>query len=133
MGMNLEEHFPLWRFSMSLMINNNTMIKHRWHNGVHAIYNNILKSGCSMVTGHLHSLKCVPFTNYKGTLYGVDTGTLSPINADAFTYSEDAPANHRSGAAVLTFHEGKLMPPELIEVIDEDEGLVYFRGQIISV
>lgn len=133
MGMSLNEHFPLWRFSMSLMINNNTMIKHRYHNGIHAIYNNILKSGCSMVTGHLHSLKVTPFTDYNGSRYGVDTGTLSPVDADAFTYSEDAPANHRSGAAVLTFYEGKLMPPELIEVIDEEEGLVYFRGQIISV
>jgi hypothetical protein len=133
MGMNLQEHFPLWRFSMSLMINNNTMIKHRYHNGIHAIYNNILKSGCSMVTGHLHSLKVTPFTDYNGSRYGVDTGTLSPVDADAFTYSEDAPANHRAGFAILTFHNGKLMPPELCEVIDEEEGLVYFRGQIISV
>lgn len=133
MGMSLAEHFPLWRFSMSLMINGDTMIKHRYHNGVHAIYNNVLKSGASMVTGHLHSLKCTPFTDYRGTRYGVDTGTLAPVDADAFTYSEDAPKNHRSGAAVLTFYEGKLMPPELIEVIDEDEGLVYFRGQVIKV
>ena len=133
MGMNLSEHFPLWRFSMSLMINGDTMIKHRLYNGVHAIYNNILKSGANMVTGHLHSLKVMPFTDYNGTRYGVDTGTLSPVNADAFTYSEDAPANHRSGFAVLTFHEGRLMPPELCEVISEEEGLVYFRGQIISV
>jgi hypothetical protein len=133
MGMSLAEHFPMWRFSMSLMINGDTMIKHRYHNGVHAVYNNILKSGCSMVTGHLHSLKCMPFTNYKNTLYGVDTGTLSPVDADAFTYGEDNPVNHRSGWAALTFHEGKLMPPELCEVIDEDEGLVYFRGQVIKV
>jgi predicted phosphodiesterase len=133
MGMSLNEHFPLWRFSMSLMINNDTMIKHRYHNGIHAIYNNILKSGANMVTGHLHSLKVTPWTDYNGTRYGVDTGTLSPVNADAFTYSEDAPANHRSGFAVLTFHEGRLMPPELCEVVDEDEGIVYFRGQVISV
>lgn len=133
MGMNLTEHFPLWRFSMSLMINDHTMIKHRYHNGIHAIYNNILKSGTSMITGHLHSLKVTPFTDYNGTRYGVDTGTLSPVDADSFTYSEDAPKNHRSGFAILTFHEGKLMPPELCEVIDEDEGLVYFRGQVISV
>jgi predicted MPP superfamily phosphohydrolase len=133
MGMSLQEHFPLWRFSMSLMINNNTMIKHRYHNGIHSIYNNILKSGTNMVTGHLHSLKVTPWTDYNGSRYGVDTGTLSPVDADAFTYSEDAPKNHRSGFAVLTFHNGKLMPPELCEVIDEDEGIVYFRGQVISV
>jgi hypothetical protein len=133
MGMSLDEHFPLWRFSMALMINDHTMIKHRYHNGVHAIYNNILKSGTSMVTGHLHSLKITPFSDYRGARYGVDTGTLSPVDADAFTYSEGNPANHRSGFAVLTFHEGRLMPPELCEVIDEEEGLVYFRGQVISV
>ena len=133
MGMNLQEHFPLWRFSMSLMINDHTMIKHRYHNGIHAIYNNILKSGTSMVTGHLHSLKITPFSDYRGARYGVDTGTLSPVDADAFTYSEDSPKNHRSGFAVLTFHEGQLMPPELCEVIDEEEGLVYFRGQVIKV
>lgn len=133
LGMSLDQHFPLWRFSMSLMINDHTMIKHRYHNGIHAIYNNILKSGCSMVTGHLHSLKVTPFTDYNGSRYGVDTGTLSPIDADAFTYSEDSPKNHRSGFAILTFHEGRLMPPELCEVIDEEEGLVYFRGQVISV
>jgi predicted MPP superfamily phosphohydrolase len=133
MGMSLQEHFPLWRFSMSLMINNNTMIKHRYHNGIHSIYNNILKSGTNMVTGHLHSLKVTPWTDYNGSRYGVDTGTLSPVDADAFTYSEDSPKNHRSGFAILTFHEGKLMPPELCEVIDEEEGLVYFRGQVIEV
>jgi len=133
MGMNLAEHFPLWRFSMSLMINGDTMIKHRYHNGIHSIYNNILKSGANMITGHLHSLKVTPWTDYNGSRYGVDTGTLAQVDADAFTYSEDNPANHRSGFGVLTFHNGKLMPPELCEVIDEDEGLVYFRGQVISV
>jgi len=132
-GMNLNEHFPLWRFSMSLMINDHTMIKHRYHNGIHAIYNNILKSGTSMITGHLHSLKVTPWTDYNGTRYGVDTGTLSPVDADAFTYSEDSPKNHRSGFAVLTFHECRLMPPELCEVVSEEEGLVYFRGQVIKV
>ncbi len=135
MGMSLAEHFPLWRFSMSLMVNDHTMIKHRWHNGIHAIHNNILKSGINFCTGHLHSLKIMAWTDFSNlrTRYGIDTGTLSPVDADAFTYSEDSPANHRSGFAVLTFHEGRLMPPELCEVISEEEGLVYFRGQIISV
>jgi hypothetical protein len=34
---------------------------------------------------------------------------------------------------VLTFHNGKLMPPELVEVIDEDAGLIFFRGQVVQV
>lgn len=131
-GMNLTDHFAKWKFSISLMVNNNCMIKHRWHNGIHAVYNNTVKSGTSIVTGHLHSLKVTPWTDYQGTRYGVDTGTLACPTGDQFEYTEDNPVNHRSGFAVLTFYNGKLMPPELCEVINEDEGLVYFRGQVVK-
>lgn len=130
-GFNLAEHFPLWKFSTSLMINENTIIKHRYHNGIHASYNNTLKSGISVVTGHLHSLKVTPWSDYKGSRYGVDTGTLADIDGDHMDYGEDNPKNHRSGFAVLTYYKGKLMPPELCEVIDD--GLVYFRGKVIEV
>ena len=132
-GMSLTDHFPRWKFSTSVMVNDTAMIKHRYHNGIHAVYNNAVKAGKSIITGHLHSLKVTPWTDYNGTRYGVDTGTLCDVNGDQFEYSEDNPRNHRSGFAVLTFHEGKLMPPELCEVISEDDGLVYFRGQVISV
>jgi len=94
-GMNLTDHFPLWRFSTSIMVNDNTMIKHRYHNGIHAVYNNALKSGASIVTGHLHSLKVTPWTDYNGTRYGVDTGSLADVNGDQFEYAEDNPKNHR--------------------------------------
>ena len=130
-GFNLSDHFPRWKFSTSLMVNEHTMIKHRWHNGIHAVYNNTMKSGTSIVTGHLHSLKVTPWTDYNGSRYGVDTGTLANIDDPGFDYAEDNPKNWRSGFAVLTFWEGKLMPPELCEVISE--GLVYFRGQVIEV
>jgi predicted phosphodiesterase len=132
-GFNLSDHFPRWKFSTSLMVNEHTMIKHRWHNGIHAIHNNVLKSGCSFVTGHLHSLKITPWTDFseQKTRYGVDTGTLANIDDPGFDYAEDNPKNWRSGFAVLTFWEGKLMPPELCEVISE--GLVYFRGQVIQI
>jgi len=130
-GMNLMDHFPRWKFSTSIMVNNHTMIKHRYHNGIHAVYNNTLKSGTSIVTGHLHSLKVTPWTDYNGSRYGVDTGTMANLDDPAFEYAEDSPKNWRSGFAVLTFWNGKLMPPELCEVISE--GLVYFRGQVIKV
>jgi hypothetical protein len=132
-GFTLADHFPRWRFSTSVMVNDHTMIKHRWHNGVHAAWNNALKSGTSMVTGHLHALQVRPYTDYNGTRYAVDTGTLACPVGEQFTYAEDSPANHRSGFAVLTFYRGKLMPPELLEVIDEDAGLVSFRGQVVKV
>jgi hypothetical protein len=132
-GFNLKDYFPLWKFQTSIMVNDDLMIKHRWHNGIHAVYNNVTKSGVSFCTGHLHSLKITPFSDYHGARYGIDTGTLAPIYGDGFGYMEDAPRNWRSGGAVLTFHDSKLMPPELFEVIDEDEGLVYFRGEVFKV
>ena len=132
-GFNLKDYFPRWKFQTSIMVNDNLMIKHRWHNGIHAVYNNILKSGVSFCTGHLHSLKVTPFSDYAGARYGIDTGTLAPIYDDGFSYMEDSPRNWRSGGAVLTIYKGKLMPPELFEVIDEDAGLVYFRGEVFKV
>lgn len=132
-GFSLKDHFPRWKFGMTAMINDDVMIKHRWHNGIHATYNNVMKSGVSIVTGHLHALGVRAYTDYRGTRYAVDTGTLAAPNGPQFAYAEDNPQNHRSGFAVLTFHNGKLMPPELVEVIDEDAGLIFFRGQVVAV
>jgi len=132
-GMNLADHFPRWKFSTSVMVNNHTQIKHRNYNGIHAAYNATLKSGMSTVNGHLHSLKVTPWTDLTGTRYGVDTGSLADVWGAQFEYTEDGTRNHRSGFAVLTFHNGKLLPPELVEVIDEDEGLICFRGQVVKV
>jgi hypothetical protein len=132
-GMALADHLPHWTYSWSLMVNNTCMIKHRWHNGQHGVFNNTLKSGVSMVTGHLHSLKVTPWSDYNGDRYGVDTGTMSAIGGDKYIYTEDSPVNWRSGFSVLTFRNGELMPPELVQVISEDDGLVFFRGEVISV
>jgi predicted Zn-ribbon and HTH transcriptional regulator len=129
-GMCLDDHLPHWSSSWSVVVNGNTMIKHRWHNGIHAVYNNILKGGMSMVTGHLHSLKVTPWTNYRGDLYGVDTGMMAAVKDDQFLYHEDASVNWRAGWAVLTYINGHLMPPELCQVINEDESLVFFRGEL---
>jgi len=132
-GFNLKDYFPRWKFQTSIMVNNSLMIKHRWHNGIHAVYNNITKSGVSFCTGHLHSLKITPFSDYHGARYGIDCGTLAPIYDEGFGYMEDSPRNWRSGGAVLTFYDSKLMPPELFEVIDEDGGMTYFRGEVFKV
>lgn len=132
-GFCLADHFPRWKFSTSIMVNGHTQIKHRLYNGVHAAYNATMKSGISTVNGHLHSLKVTPWTDLTGTRYGVDTGSLADVWGDQFAYTEDSTRNHRAGFAVLTFYKGKLMPPELCEVVSEDDGLVYFRGQVLSV
>ena len=89
-------------------------------------------AGVTMVTGHLHSLKVTPFNDYTGNRFGVDTGTLAEINGPQFMdYMEDNPANWRSGFAVLTFKDGRLLWPELVH--KWDEGLVEFRGQVVDV
>jgi len=132
-GMNLTDHFPRWKFSTSIMVNQHTQIKHRLYNGIHASYNATLKSGLSTINGHLHSLKVAPWTDLTGTRYGVDTGSLANVWGDQFEYTEDSTRNHRSGFAVLTFIDGKLMPPELVEVMNEDAGEAYFRGELIKV
>lgn len=131
-GFTLKDFFPRWTPCWGVMVNDNTMIKHRYHNGIHAAYNNTLKSGTSIVTGHLHSLKVTPWTDYRGSRYGVDTGTLAEPYGDQFeSYMELNPRNWRSGFAVLTFSEGNLMPPELAQVVGD--GKLFFRGEVLSV
>ena len=129
-GMALADHLPRWKQCWSLMINGHTMVKHRYHNGIHAAYNNILKSGITCIaTGHLHRLCVTPWGDYTGRKWGVDTGTLADPHGPQFSYAEDNPSPHCAGFAVLTFaDDGKLLPPELCEVIND---VAYFRGETI--
>lgn len=131
-GFTLKDHFPAWIPCWSTWVNDSVVIKHRYKGGVHATHNNTVNSGISIVTGHLHSLKVTPFSDYNGTRFGVDTGTLAdPQGPQFIDYQEDNPVNHRSGFAVLTFHEGRLLWPELVH--KWEEGKIEFRGQIIDV
>ena len=131
-GFTLKYHFPRWTPCMSVMINDCCIVKHRWHMGIHAVFNNVVKGGISIVTGHLHSLKVTPWTDYRGSRYGVDSGTMADTWGLPFeSYLEDSPRNWRSGFAVLNFVESKLMPPELVHVIDENK--IWFRGNVIEV
>lgn len=124
----LEEKFSRWSFAWSLLVNQHTMIKHRYHNGIHATYNNALKAGKTMVTGHLHRLAVTPWADYNGRRWGVDTGTLSNPHGPQFDYAENNPSPHTSGFAILTFKDGMLLPPELCEVLGNR---AYFRGQCV--
>lgn len=131
-GVHLKDHFPHWEPCWSVWVNGDVVIKHRWKGGIHATHNNALGSGKTMVTGHLHSAKVTPYTDYNGTRYGVDTGCLADPSHRAFVdYTEDNPKNWISAFAVLTFHEGKLMMPELVTVWDQEH--VQFRGDLYRV
>lgn len=126
-GTSLKDHLPLWHVSWSLMINDNTMVKHRINGGIHSGYNNTLKGGISTVTGHTHLLGVSPWADYSGRRWGISTGMLAdPMDAQ-FRYAEDNPRPWAQGFAVLTYDdEGMLLPPEVCEVIN---GTAYFRGK----
>lgn len=130
-GFCLKDHLPHWTFAMSIWVNDNLVIKHRFKGGVHATHNNTVNSGMSICTGHLHSLKVTPFTDYNGTRFGIDSGTLADPSGPQFRYGEDNPFNHRSGFVILSFHKGKLLWPEIVRVVDQDH--IEFRGKIIKV
>jgi hypothetical protein len=131
-GFKLSDHFPAWIPCWSCWPTDEVVVKHRFKNGVHATHNNTVNAGISVVTGHLHSLKVTPFSDYNGVRFGVDTGTLAEIDGPQFTdYMEDNPANWRSGFAVLTIHNGRLLWPELVHRYAHDK--IEFRGQVIDV
>jgi len=135
-GMHLKDWFPKWEPCWSVHINEGTegytVIKHRWHNGIHSNYNNALRSGTNFVAGHLHKLDSTKWVDYRGHRYGVDTGFMSDRDDAQFVhYTEDNPKNWTSGFVVLSFKDGKLMRPEFVQKWDEDR--VEFRGEVVKV
>jgi hypothetical protein len=130
-GFCLKDRFPKWELVTSVWVNDDVVIKHRFKGGIHATHNNALWSGKTTVTGHLHSLKVTPLSDYCGTRWGVDTGTLAEPYGPHTEYTEDNPLNHRSGFVVLTFARGILLWPEIVRVVDENH--VDFRGKLIEV
>ena len=131
LGFKLTDHFLDWEFCWAVWPTEDVIVKHRYKGGVHATHNNTVNAGVSIVTGHLHSLKVTPFSDYNGCRYGVDTGTLAEIDGPQFTYAELNPSNHRSGFALLNFFNGHLLLPELAQKFDED--MIMFRGDVIDV
>jgi hypothetical protein len=127
-GTQLRDYFPLWQPCYSFWINRNTVIKHRYKGGAMAGRNNTIHGGINFVTGHTHVGAVNLFTDYNGTRYGVQTGTLANPIGRQFEYAEDNPKDWMAGFAVLTFYEGKLLMPELVQLYDDDH--FEFRGEI---
>jgi hypothetical protein len=130
-GFKLTDHIPEWDFCWAVWPTPDCIIKHRYKGGIHATHNNTVNAGVSIVTGHLHSLKVTPFSDFNGVRFGCDTGTLAETDGPQFTYAEINPNNHRSGFAVLNFFNGQLLWPELVHKFDEDQ--IQFRGEVIDV
>ncbi|MGZ5165213.1 MAG: hypothetical protein ACXWCQ_32300 [Burkholderiales bacterium] len=131
-GVHLKDHFPLWEPSWSTWINDDVVIKHRFKGGMHAPQNNTLWAGKTIVTGHLHSQKVQPISDYNGTRWGVDTGCVADVHHKAFMdYTEDNPLNWRAGFSVFSFENGVCLPPELVMVWDAHH--VAWRGKLVRV
>ena len=131
-GFQIKDHFPYWNTCMSLWVNNDLIIKHRFKGGTHATHNNTLWAGKSICTGHLHSLRVTAFNDYNpNTRYGIDCGTLCDVYGQQFSYNENSPVNWRSGFIVLTFKNKELLWPEIVHVMDD--GKAQFRGEIFNV
>ena len=132
-GTSLFDFLPHWRGAFCLHLNPEqdgwTVIRHvHVAGGVHSAYNSTVRAGTHYVHGHLHKLQVTPFGDYRGRRYGIDTGTLADPKGPQFTYVQGGPLNWCSGFAVLTYRGGRLLQPELVEVID---GRAWFRGEEI--
>lgn len=131
-GTKLKDHFgERWQPCWSTWINDDVVVKHRARGGIHASYNSTLHAGRTLVHGHLHSLKVTPFTDYRGRRYGVDCGMLADSYGPQFGYLEDSVRSWCSGFAILTFHEGELLFPEVCAVLKP--GVAEFRGKVLHV
>jgi hypothetical protein len=131
-GFDLADHLPQWQFCWSIWLNEHTVVKHRWHQGVHGAYNNVLKGGKNIFTNHTHRLQSTMYADWNGLRWGVECGTLSSFGPenDRYSYSEDNPPNWSEGFVVAHFDKnGMLLEPEMCRVL---KGAAYFRGQIIS-
>lgn len=128
-GFTLREHLPRWEDSLRIDINEDTVVIHDWHSGLHSGWNDVVKGGCSVVTGHTHELGYKAHVGFKGkTHYGVKTGMLADEDQTQFDYRKGKPGfNWRSGFAVLTWVGGMLIQPEFCAVADD--GNAYFRGR----
>lgn len=131
-GTKLKDHLPDWEPCWAVLINKDVVVKHRFKSGIHAPHNNAMWAGRTIVTGHLHSMKVQPVSDYNGTRWGVDCGTMAdPYGPQFYNYTELNPLNWRAGFCVLTFKDGQLLWPELVWADSPDT--VQWRGDIIKI
>lgn len=141
-GSRLEDFLPSWEFCWAVWLNPQAQIpcvvKHRMAGGQNAARSNVTKAGTHTVTGHTHLAQIVAHTDWSGTKYGVDLGCVADVNSRFFAaYTEKGCTGWRSGAAILQWADGEMLPPELLQVVRESpvpgEGRVYFRGSLLAV
>lgn len=136
-GIHLKDHIPEWTPAWFVTVNeglpSHTEIRHRENGGVHAAYNNTLKSGVNIVTGHDHVADVKAYDDRRGRRYGVRHGMTADSCRDPqfVHYLEGRKVSWQAALAVLTYKDGELLQPEL--ALKWDENSFQFRGEIITV
>ena len=132
-GVHLKDHMPGWQPCWRVDINDDVVVRHREFGGEHADWNNVVKSGKTIVTGHDHRTGVTPFRNYRGLQWGVRCGYMcdSPLDPQFVNYMEAREPNWVPAFVVLTFRGGRLLWPEL--VTRHEDGKVEYRGEVIDV
>jgi hypothetical protein len=137
-GFTLKEHFPGWLpawrtdFVAKPDATPEVIVKHRFRGGEYSAANNTKLAGTSIVTGHDHALWAKAFTDIRGTRWGIDAGTMAPIDSPHFThYTEDNVVNWQSGFVILHFRSGRFTGPELVHAMPDGRAL--FRGDELRV
>lgn len=132
-GAHLKDWFPEWTPCWRVDINSDVVIKHRGQGGEHADWNNVMKAGKTIITGHDHRANVTAYRDYRGVRWGVRCGYMgeSPLDPQFVHYMEASETSAWIPAfVVLTFVGGELLWPEL--VTKHADGVVNWRGELIS-
>ena len=132
-GVHLKDHFPEWTPCWRVDINDDIVVRHREYGGEHADWNNVVKGGKTIITGHDHRIGGVPFKNYAGVKWGIRCGFMgdSPLDPQLINYLEGREPNWHPGFIVLTFRGGRMMQPEFVLRVDDET--VEYRGDFVHV
>ena len=123
----IQNLFPDWEWAMSHLIDDTVLIKHRLRGGIHTAYQNSMRAGIHIITGHTHQLNYRTFNTYTTTSMSIQCGHLS----DSYhPYLEDGIANDwNNGFVVATIDpKEKSIHPEFIQV-NNLYRTAYFRGK----
>ena len=137
-GFSLHERYPGWipawrtDFCSEPGAPPELIIKHRFKGGMHAAQNNVLWSGTNIATGHDHMLKVYQITTSQGLRWGINCGTMAPIDSPHFLhYTEDDVKNWQQGFPIIHFRNGRMTGIELLNVTPD--GRVLFRGDVLDI